>query len=490
MTEKLPAGQAKRPIGNACTLQVALGLCTVLLALVCLASGQSKSATLPAEQQARNWLAAFNSGDKEKFKAFLQQNRPADVEHVDDLLGFRAMTGGFELEKTEESSSLSFTALVKERDSDQFARLVMEVEKDEPHRISKFELNAVSRPAEFAIPREAEAAAIGDLRKHLDEETAKGRFAGAALISKNGKVVFEQAYGLADREKKMPNQVNTKFRIGSMNKMFTAVCILQLAQAGELDLNAPFGKYLAGYANQEMSSSVTIDQLLTHRGGTGDIFGPQFDAHRLELRSLQDYIQLYEKRDLEFKPGTRWQYSNYGFLLLGAVIEKVSGQSYYDYVRKHVFQPAGMTSTDSLPESEPVEDRSVGYTKTSAGGWRPNGETLPYRGTSAGGGYSTVEDLNRFATALKEHKLLDPLHTELLTTGKVDTPNGSKYAYGFSDSSESGMSCFGHGGGAPGMNGDLKICPRSGYVIAVLSNLDPPAAQRGSNYATARLPMK
>jgi CubicO group peptidase (beta-lactamase class C family) len=471
-------------------MQLALRLCTVLLGLVSMSAGQGKSTTLPAEQQAKGWLVAFNSGDKEEFKAFLQENRPSDVEHVDDLLGFRVMTGGFELEKTEESSALSFTALVKEKDSDQFARMVMEVEKEEPHRISKFELNAISRPAEFAIPREAEAAAISDLRKHLEEETEKGRFAGAALIAKNGKVVFSQAYGLADREKKVPNQVNTKFRIGSMNKMFTAVCILQLAQAGKLDLNEPFGKYLTDYANKEIASSVTIDQLLTHRGGTGDIFGLQFDAHHADLRSLQDYIKLYEKRDLEFKPGTRWQYSNYGFLLLGAVIEKVSGQSYYDYVREHVFKPAGMTSTDSLPESEPVEGRSVGYTKTDTGGWKPNGDTLPYRGTSAGGGYSTVEDLNRFATALKEHKLLDPLRTELLTTGKVDTPNGSKYAYGFSDSSESGMSCFGHGGGAPGMNGDLKICPRSGYVIAVLSNLDPPAAQRGSSYASSRLPMK
>jgi len=179
-------------------------------------------------------------------------------------------------------------------------------------------------------------------------------------VAKNGKIVFSQAYGLANREKKTPNQPSTQFRIGSMNKMFTAVSILQLVQAGKIQLTDPFGKYLTDYATKDASSKVTIHQLLTHTGGTGDIFGPEFDAHRLELRTLQDYVKLYEKRGLQFEPGTRWEYSNYGFLLLGAVIEKVSGQTYYDYVREHVFKPAGMNSTDSLPESAPVPDRSVG----------------------------------------------------------------------------------------------------------------------------------
>jgi D-alanyl-D-alanine carboxypeptidase len=121
--------------------------------------------------------------------------------------------------------------------------------------------------------------------------------------------------------------------------------------------------------------------------------------------------------------------------------------------------------------------------------WKPNADTLPYRGTSAGGGYSTVEDLYRFATALDEHKLLDAAHTDLLVAGKVDTPRGDKYAYGFAESNEGGMACFGHGGGAPGMNGELKICPASGYIIAVLANMDPPAAQRASAYVADRLPL-
>jgi len=263
---------------------------------------------------------------------------------------------------------------------------------------------------------------------------------------------------------------------------------LQLVQAGKLGLNDPLGKYLTTYPNKDVATKVTIHHLLTHTGGTGDIFTPEYEAHRLELRTLQDYVKLYGNRGLKFEPGSRWEYSNYGFILLGVVIEKVSGQSYYDYVREHIYQPAGMTSTASEPEEQAVANRSIGYTRMDGGtGWQPNTDTLPYRGTSAGGGYSTAEDLLSFANALRQGKLLNAQYTELLTAGKVDTPNG-RYAYGFFDHVINGARCFGHGGGAPGMNGDLEICPGSGYVVAVLANMDPQAASRISDFISNRLP--
>jgi CubicO group peptidase (beta-lactamase class C family) len=254
-------------------------------------------------------------------------------------------------------------------------------------------------------------------------------------------------------------------------------------------LSEPFGKYIEDYPKKEVASKVSIEQLLTHTGGTGDIFGPQFDEHRKELRTLQDYVNLYGKRDLQFAPGSRWEYSNYGFLLLGVVVERVSGQSYYEYVRENVYGPAGMTSTASLAESESVPGRSIGYTFFGSNSIHPNTDTLPYRGTSAGGGYSSVRDLQRFASALTNHKLLNAEYTNLLTTGKVETPRGGKYAFGFFDeTSDADTRHFGHGGGAPGMNGDLQIYPQSGYVITVLSNLDPPAASRVSDFIANRLP--
>ncbi|HSB60152.1 MAG TPA: serine hydrolase domain-containing protein, partial [Vicinamibacteria bacterium] len=266
--------------------------------------------------------------------------------------------------------------------------------------------------------------------------------------------------------------------------------VLQLVQAGRIGLDEPVGKHLPDYPNREIADKVTIHHLLTHTGGTGDIFGPGFEARRLQLKTLQDYVALYGERGPAFEPGSRWAYSNYGMLLLGLIVEKASGTSYYDYVQRHVYEPAGMTGSGSRAEEEPVPGRAVGY-MNRGGAWKPNTDTLPYRGTSAGGGYSTVEDLVRFAAALTSHKLLDARHTELLITGKVDTPGGGgryAYAYGFQEEVAGGIRSFGHGGGAPGMNGDLRIHPDSGYVIAVLSNLDPPAAARVSQYVANRLP--
>lgn len=461
--------------------------------LVCLTSvfclAQTQFPDTPAGHQAAGWLAAFNRGDKDAFREFLQKNFPSRLERLEGAMEFRQATGGFDLKKVEESTPTKVVALVQERNSDQMARMTLEVESAEPHQISKMELQAVPRPAEFALPRLSQTELIAATKKEIEHDVAADRFAGTVLIAKDGKPVLAEAYGLSDREHKTPNTLKTRFRIGSMNKMFTAVSTLQLVQAGKLGLNDPIGKYLTDYPNQDVATKVTIHDLLTHTGGTGDFFGPEFDKHRLELRTLQDYVKLYGSRAPEFEPGSKWEYSNYGFLLLGVIIEKVSGQSYYDYVHDHVYVPAGMTSTASDPEDQPVGDRSVGYTKMDSADWKPNTDTLPWRGTSAGGGYSTVDDLSKFASALLAHKLLDAHYTELLTTGKPGTPDNS-YAYGFGDHKINGIRCFGHGGGAPGMNGQLEICPANGYVVAVLANLDPPAAGRVADFITNRLPEK
>jgi D-alanyl-D-alanine carboxypeptidase len=463
-------------------------LVALLLSLPVSSFGQANVPDTPAGQKLAAWLAAFNRGDRDAYKEFLDKSYPSDARTVDQEMSFREMTGGFDLKKVEPSTPDTQMALLQERNSDQFARLILEVENGEPHKIVRLDLMAVPRPAEFPLPHLSASELIAAVRTKLDQDAAADRFAGAALIARNGKPILAQAYGLSDREHKTPNELKTRFRIGSMNKMFTATATLQLVQAGKLGLNDPLGKYLTDYPNKDVAAKVTIYHLLTHTGGTGDIFGPEFQAHRLELRTLDDYVKLYGNRALQFEPGSKWEYSNYGFILLGVVIEKVSGQSYYDYVRDHIYKPAGMTATGSEPEDQPIGDRSVGYTRMGGASEHPNTETLPYRGTSAGGGYSTVEDLLKFSNALREHALLDALHTEMLTTGKVDAPGGGRYAFGFEDRMVNGTRCFGHGGGAPGMNGDLTICPASGYVVAVLANLDPPAATRISQFVTNRLP--
>jgi len=475
-------------------------LVLVILALAALAfsagtarTAQGPSAAVeipktPPGEQFSMWLAAFNSGDRAELEKFRSHFDKPEDHKVEGMLGFRQQTGGFDVKKIEDSTATQLTGLVQERDSDQFARFKIEVEAAAPYHVTRLELQAVGRPPAFPIARMSQPDLVAALRAKLDKDTAADKFAGAVLLAKDGKAVFSGAYGLADREKKIPNTLSTKFRIGSMNKMFTAVSILQLVQAGKISLSDPVGKYLTDYPNKDVASKVTIQHLLTHTGGTGDFFGPQFDAHRLELKALQDYIKLYGDRAPEFEPGSRWVYSNYGFLMLGVIIERVSGKSYYDYVSENIYKPAGMTSTGSLAEDQNVPDRSVGYTQFNGRGLQPNTDTLPYRGTSAGGGYCTVEDFLRFANALTNHQLLNAQNTDLLTTGKVDTPRGDKYAFGFTDNGAGSTRHFGHGGGAPGMNGELQIFPQSGYVVVVLSNLDPPTASRISDFIVNRLP--
>ncbi|HEY0155337.1 MAG TPA: serine hydrolase domain-containing protein [Longimicrobium sp.] len=334
----------------------------------------------------------------------------------------------------------------------------------------------------------ADSAFVAALRAHLDAATQAGQFSGAVLVARDGSTLFEGAYGLADRERNVPNTPLTQFRVGSMNKMLTAVAALQLVQAGTLRLDVPIATYLPDYPNTEMASKVTPHHLLTHTGGTGDIFGPEFMARRLELRNPGDYLRLYGARGLRYEPGARWEYSNYGFMLLGALVERVGGKSYDEHVAARVHAPAGMTATGAAPEDSVVLGRSVGYMRQASGALVPNAPTLPYRGTPAGGGYSTVGDLARFAVALREHRLLDPAHTAQLLAGKVDVGPGTRYAYGFFDRTVGGRRFLGHGGGAPGMNGELAFEPNGGYVVVVLSNFDPPAATQVSAFILSRLP--
>jgi D-alanyl-D-alanine carboxypeptidase len=341
-----------------------------------------------------------------------------------------------------------------------------------------------SSAIDLGLDRMAQADAVAALKEHAEQRAGGDEFAGAVLVARHGKVLLQAAWGQADRTAGTANTPATRFRIGSMNKMFTAVATLQLVEAGRLALEDPTGKHLPNYPNREVAAKVTVRHLLTHTGGTGDIFGPEFEEHRLALREHRDYLKLYGSRGLTHEPGARFEYSNYGFVLLGALIERVSGMSYHDYVRDHVFRRAGMTSTGSLPESVHVPGRAVGYMRASPGGpWVPNTGTLPWRGTAAGGGYSTVGDLLRFAQALGSGRLISKA-----TLAEATRPRRQQYGYGFGVQGEGRLRSYGHGGGAPGMNGELRVFPELGYVVVGLSNLDPPAASELVEFFALRMP--
>ena len=325
--------------------------------------------------------------------------------------------------------------------------------------------------------RTTEGEAIGAMARELDRATAADRFSGTVVIAKCGAPIFERAYNRADRERGIMNTLDTSFNVGSINKTMTAVAVMRLVQDGRMRLTDTIGTYIPEYPNRAIADHVTIHQLLTHTGGTGDIFDEDWEDYRLTLRTHDDYLKHFGSRGPTHAPGARFQYSNYGFVLLGAIIERVTGRAYYDAVAELVYRPAHMTSTSAPLWNERVG--AIGYSRhlSRSRELTPNIDVLPYRGMAAGGGWSTTRDLLAFANALTNHQLLDAEHTRLMTTGKVRVGFGPKYGYGIGDMMIDGVRCIGHNGGFPGANGELLIC-ESGYTIAMLANFDPPAASR------------
>lgn len=439
----------------------------------------------PAGRVLAAWLDAFNSGDAARVQAFeaTYREKPEPIERT---LNLRELTGGFALVRIEKNEPNVIAALMTEAYADTLTRIELTVNGDPP-KIIDARVRPTPRPADLAIARVSEPAALATLVARVDELTAKDRFSGIVLVARNGKVLLQKTAGLANRETKTSITPDTKFRIGSMNKMFTATATLRLVETGKVSLDDPIGKHLTDYPNKDVASKVLVRHLLSHRGGTGDIFGPDFEKNRLALKEHADYLKLYGARGLSYEPGAEFRYSNYGFVLLGAIIERVSGMSYYEFVRRNVFQPAGMMDSDSLPEVERVVNRSAGYMRRD-GAWRSNADTLPWSGTAAGGGYSTAGDLLKFAQALETGKLLSKATLADATTAHSPVGPRSGYGFGFGVFGESLLRWYGHNGGAPGMNGDLRIYPELGYVVVGLSNLDPPAASRLVEFFTLRMP--
>ena len=302
----------------------------------------------------------------------------------------------------------------------------------------------------------------------MDKLVAEDKFSGAVLLAKDGKPIFEKAYGMASKSYDAANRTDTKFNLGSIDKVFTKVAIGQLIQQGKIaSIDDKLIKYLPDYPNKEAAEKITLRQIVNMQSGIGDFFGPTFEkSGKDQFRTISDFLPLFADEPLQFEPGTKQKYSNGGYIVLGAVIEKLSGKSYYDYVRENIFQPLGMDNTDFSQVDEIVSNRATGYTKRGAVetvSWRQNVYTLPARGSSAGGGYSTVYDLLKFANAVRERKILNPA----FDPGAPVAP-GKPFAI---------MLGLGIAGGSPGVNGVMEAGMPGGYTMIILSNYDPPTAE-------------
>jgi D-alanyl-D-alanine carboxypeptidase len=329
-------------------------------------------------------------------------------------------------------------------------------------------------PAPTATPA---GAGIDGVVALVNDLISADSFSGAVLIGRQQDVVWTAAAGLADRTRGLANRTDTQFNVGSMNKMFTAVATLQLVEAGKLTLDDTIGDLLPDYPNATVAGSVTVDELLSHTSGLGDAFTPQFEADPHAYRTNADYLPLFVDQPLLFAPGSSWSYSNAGYVVLGLIIERVSGRTYDDYVRRHVFAPSGMGATAAYDVESTIPNQAIGYTTldiegNETGVLAANTALLPGRGFAAGGGYSTVEDLFRFGRALRSNQLLSAESTALLLAGKADMAPNVRYAYGFMDRLDAGQRVVGHTGGAPGVCSFMWLYLDSGYTAVVLSNSD------------------
>ena len=298
---------------------------------------------------------------------------------------------------------------------------------------------------------------------------------GVVVLAKNGNIIASKAAGVANRTTNEPITLETKFNLGSMNKMFTAVAIAQLAQEGRLSFEDPVGKHLTDWPNKDVAEKVTIHHLLTHTSGLASYWGDEFNQKRETLLNVRDHLPIIAKQAPSFTPGEKFYYSNSGFMLLGAIIEKVSGQSYYDYVQRNIYDRAGMKDTGFYDPKQWAPKLAVGYTKPRDGGEKEidNNSMREVRGGPAGGGFSTAPDMVKFHVALRENKLLDERHARLVMTEKVDSGEMiGKYGYGFGIKDGNGKEIVGHNGGGPGIAAQFDMFPGNNYTAVIFMNRD------------------
>lgn len=445
----------------------------LLLVFSALVAAQS-----PAETRAREVVQLINSGDRAAVKKYVAENFagqmasiPMDA-HLNFFLGENDQSRGLEISGLQESGDNEATLLVKTKLTGVWQALRVVVEAAPPHKIT-----GIGRRPPKPPTTDAKKLDNKDIARELDtfvkKIAAADVFSGTVLLARNGEVIYKGAFGIANKDFNAPNRIDTKFNLGSMNKMFTSVAIAQLVEKGKMSFDDPLSKFIPDFPNAEAAKKIQIKHLLSHTAGLGGYFSDRYDnTSREKLRTVDDMMNLVrqDEKDIRFEPGTRWAYSNTGMLVLGKVIEVVSGQSYFKYVRENIYKPAGMTNTDAYELDLVNPNLAVGYHKqfTDTGvEWSNNIFSHVMRGGPQGGGYATVEDLLKFDQALRSGKLVSVETMKILTSPKPELKSPD-YGYGFQYDSQRNVA--GHGGGFTGINSNLDMYLGSGWSAIVMSN--------------------
>jgi D-alanyl-D-alanine carboxypeptidase len=423
----------------------------------------------PAGRLVAAYLEAFNSDDAGAMRAFIDANfspgalaqLPAE-RRVTSLQRIKGDVGTLEPAKIIDVREDALTIFAR-GSKGTWLEIGFAFEPESPGKMIGARFRMMNEPPDLNEPTTSlsETEFLTALGSLLDTLVAADDFSGVVFVARGGTPLFKNAYGLASKEYGASNRSDTRFNIGSINKIITRVAIEQLAAKGALRYDDTIGKFLPDYPNKDAAAKVTIRQLVDMTSGIGDFFGEKYeDTPKNKIRDLADYLPLFAAEPLLFEPGTDTRYSNGGYVVLGLVIEKASGMSYFDYVRENVYKPAGMEHTSHLMADVPEENVASGYTRTWDGEEHPNEPrrnnmyTRPARGSSAGGGYSTVDDLLRLVLALEADTLSAP-ETARMFAGNMA-----------------------FAGGAPGINAYVETIATTGCTIVVLSNYDPPTATR------------
>ena len=303
-----------------------------------------------------------------------------------------------------------------------------------------------------------------------------GKFNGSVLVSDQGKVIYKKGFGMANMEWDIPNEANTKHRLGSITKQFTAMLILQLVAEGKLDLQAPITTYLPDYPKTS-GDIITIHHLLTHTSGIPNYTAfPKFmDDESRNPYTPEEFVGKFADKELEFTPGEKFSYSNSGYFLLGVLIEKVSGKSYEEMLQDKIFDPLNMTGTGYDNHGDILKNRATGYEKQ--GGKYVNSKyldmTIPY---SAGSMYSTVDDLYKWDQALYTTTLLPKEYMTMYFKPNISAFGNTHYAYGWAvgydkiGSSKDSIYTISHGGGINGFNTNISRATSDKSLVVLLNN--------------------
>lgn len=463
----------------------ALGLVLLLTLAAPLRAADGDAPTVPLAARGEAFVAAFNAPGDEALTAFVRDHlerrawaagyAPKFIESVRRELDVHGPIAAHQV-RVLNDGKLVFV-LARRAKSGVWLNYQFRVHPEDENRLQLVFVSLAVEPIERPETPLDSSATRAWLDRFVDSMSTQQPFSGVAYVGRDGREIYSLARGMAIAETGEKMTRATRLNMASGSKLFTAVAILQLDQAGRLALDSPLSAYLPDFPDREWAASVTLRQLLTHTAGAGDYWDEEYERSWRAITTTAQFLP-HVLRHLRASPLGEFRYSNSGFLILGLVIEAVSGESYYDYVRRHIFEPAGMTATGYPLRSK----REPGV----AGAYRPEiqaGAAVPdsyvpvelgERGSAAGGAATTVDDLLRFVRALEAGRLLDEARFREMTRPQVAMggSGGESYGLGTMIRERDGVVSWGHGGTARGTHFDLAVYPGPRVVTLVMSDYD------------------